>query len=174
MNKIRFHIGKIDTDVKSWSTEHISHVVLYSLTALTAVVFLLFYFVGYDNPAVWDERYVAPLLTDLLMVLMLLFLLGAIAVACYSKWHSVRANHTPAIVNGIPGKRITILVTVGTVVLMALLYALPSDEIYVNGQKFTEQIWLRMASMFVIASVLLILIGVGAIIFGIVRNRRRR
>ena len=75
--------------------------------------------------------------------------------------------------NGIHGKRITLCVTIGTVVLLAFLFALPSSSIYVNGELFEEKLWLRAANMFVVASVLLIIIGIGAILFGIIRNRRK-
>ena len=126
MSRISLKIGKL-SDVRKWSSERISHVVLYSLTAIIALVFLLFYFVGYDMPAMWDERYVSPLLTDLVMGLMFLLLIGTVAVACFAKWHSVRTNHSPAVVNGIHGKRITLGVTIGTVVLLAFLFALPSS-----------------------------------------------
>lgn len=165
-------IGKW-SDVRKWSSERISHVVLYSLTALIAIVFLLFYFVGYDMPAMWDERYISPLLTDLVMGLMLILLVGTFVVACLSKWHSVHTNHNPAVVNGIHGKRITLGVTLGTIALMAVLFALPSSSIYVNGELFEEKLWLRAANMFVVASVLLIIIGIGAILFGVIRNRRK-
>ena len=75
MSRFSFKIGKL-SDVRKWSSERISHVVLYSLTAIIALVFLLFYFVGYDMPAMWDERYISPLLTDLVMGLMLILLVG--------------------------------------------------------------------------------------------------
>jgi hypothetical protein len=104
---------------------------------------------------------------------MFLLLIGTLAVACFAKWHSVRTNHSPAVVNGIHGKRITLCVTIGTIVLLAFLFALPSSSIYVNGEMFEEKIWLRAANMFVVASVLLIIIGIGAILFGIIRNRRK-
>ena len=172
MNRLSLNIGKL-SDVRKWSSERISHVVLYSLTAIIALVFLLFYFVGYDMPAIWDERYISPLLIDLVMGLMLLLLVGTFVVACLSKWHSVHTNHTPTVVNGIHGKRITLCVTIGTIVLLAFLFALPSSSIYVNGEMFEEKIWLRAANMFVVASVLLIIIGIGAILFGIIRNRRK-
>ena len=172
MSRFSLKIGKL-SDVRKWSSERISHMVLYSLTAIIALVFLLFYFVGYDMPAMWDERYVSPLLTDLVMVLMFFLLIGTLAVACFAKWHSVRTNHSPAVVNGIHGKRITLCVTIGTIVLLAFLFALPSSSIYVNGEMFEEKIWLRAANMFVVASVLLIIIGIGAILFGIIRNRRK-
>ena len=165
-------IGKL-SDVRKWSSERISHVGLYSLTALIAIVFLLFYFVGYDMPAMWDERYISPLLTDLVMGLMLILLVGTFVVACLSKWHSVHTNQTPAVVNGIHGKRITLGVTLGTIALMTVLFALPSSSIYVNGELFEEKLWLRAANMFVVASVLLIIIGIGAILFGVIRNRRK-
>ena len=172
MSRFSLKIGKL-SDVRKWSSERISHVVLYSLTALIALVFLLFYFVGYETPAMWDERYISPLLTDLVMGLMLILLVGTFVVACLSKWHSVHANHTPAVVNGIHGKRITLGVTLGTIALMAVLFALPSSSIYVNGELFEEKLWLRAANMFVVASVLLIIIGIGAILFGVIRNRRK-
>ena len=122
MSRFSLKIGKL-SDVRKWSSERISHVVLYSLTAIIVLVFLLFYFVGYDMPAMWDERYISPLLTDLVMGLMLILLVGTFVVASLSKWHSVRTNHSPAVVNGIHGKRITLGVTLGTIALMAVLFA---------------------------------------------------
>ena len=44
MSRFSFKIGKL-SDVRKWASERISHVVLYSLTAIIALVFLLFYFV---------------------------------------------------------------------------------------------------------------------------------
>ena len=44
---------------------------------------------------------------------------------------------------------------------------------YYNYWCSQEKLWLRAANMFVVASILLIIIGIGAILFGIIRNRRK-
>lgn len=167
MAKFLHNIGK-------WSAEKLSHVVLYSLMALTAFVFLLFYFVGYDIPAVWDEKYNNPLFTDVVIVLMLLLILAALFLAVATKVLSLRKNHTDAVVNGIHGKRITWAVVGGTAVLMALTYiAFPANEIIVNGIAFSDGVWLRAANMFVISSLVLVFLAVVAIVVALLVNRRR-
>ena len=171
MKKLNLNIK----DIRNWSVEKISHTVLYAITALTALIFILFYFVGYDTPAIWDERYNDPILTDLVIVLMILLLVVAIALVIYSKVHSLRTNHAPAIVNGIKGKRVTVIITAGVLALMLLSYlAIPAGKLIINGEEYTDTVWLRMANMFVISSVVLIIAGITAIAYGVLSNMREK
>lgn len=168
------NIFKKDTSDGRWSAEKISSIVLLSLTGVIAFVFLLFYFVGYDAPAVWDERYVSPMLTDLLLVLMILLLLAVIVVVVCSKVHSMRTNHAQPVVNGIRGRFISSMVICGVALVMLVsCFALPVSDIVVNGELFSDTLWLRMANMFVVTCLTLIVAGVVAIVFGIIRNRRK-
>lgn len=157
------------------SAERISRLFLYATTAVIALVFLLYYFVGYDMPAMWDEKYNSPALTDLVIILMVLLMAGAcVAVVC-SAVRTIRKVHSPAVVNGIRGRLITWSVTFAVVALMAVSFlALPADRLLANGKVFDEELWIRMTNMFVTSSTLLILIGILSILFGIIKNYRRK
>ena len=50
------------TNIQTWSTERISQRVLYLIIALTGVIFLLFWLVGFSQPFVDDPNFNAPLL----------------------------------------------------------------------------------------------------------------
>lgn len=156
------------------SAESISRMFLLSITLFIALVFLLFYFVGYDTPAMWDERYNNPLLTDVLLMLMILLFVTSCGVVLFSKIHSLRNNHDEEIENGIHGKRITYSVVGAVLLLMALAYlALPASEMIVNGEVFNDMVWLRTANMFVVSCLVMIVAGIVAIVYGAVMNRRR-
>lgn len=163
-------------DIRKWSAGKLSYTVLYSIAALTAVVFMLFYCVGYNMPSMWNESVNSPLFTDLVLVLMLLMLVSAFAVAVYSKVRSLKINHTEAVVNGINGKRITRLVVIFVVLIMVLSFLLLpfNNETIISGKVFSDEMWLRMANMFVFTSVSLIVAGLAVILYASIKNRRLR
>ncbi|MCI6120079.1 MAG: hypothetical protein MR717_12520 [Prevotella sp.] len=62
----------------------LSHVVLIVLVALSVVVFVAFWLVGFDMPFFENPRFNAPLLTDLLIGFVYFMLLLAIATVAIS------------------------------------------------------------------------------------------
>lgn len=163
------------TNSKKWSSEKISRTFQMVGTVIIAVVFLLYYLVGYNVPAPWDEKYNSPVLTDLVIILMGVLFVAAIAVVCLSNLHSLRTNHSPEVVNNVPGKRIKWGVIAATVIMLAVTgLALPVDRILKNGEIYDDAFWLHVANMFVISSTLLIIIGVAAIAFFLLKNRRKK
>ena len=66
------------------SSENISQRIFYLLIGLAVLVFGLFFLVGYDMPFVENPDFNAPLFTDVLIVLMWLFLIGGVGLAVYS------------------------------------------------------------------------------------------
>ena len=77
------------SNIRHWPTERISQRVLYLLITLAAVVFVLFYGIGYDRPFADNPSFNAPLFTDLLLSLMLVLILlagglsiWAVGIAC--------------------------------------------------------------------------------------------
>lgn len=59
--------------LKAWQ---MSTRMLYAMIGVTAVVFALFYLVGYDMPYVFDPDYNAPLLTDIVLIFIYLMVVG--------------------------------------------------------------------------------------------------
>lgn len=163
-------------DIGKWSAGKLSYAVLYSITALTAVVFMLFYCIGYNMPSMWNESVNSPLFTDLVLVLMILMLVSALAVTVYSKVRSLKVSHTEAVVNGINGKKITRLVILSVLLIMAISFiAFPTGSYSViGGQVYSNEIWLRMANMFVFTSLALIAMGLSVILYATIKNRRLR
>lgn len=162
-------------NIGKWSAEKISNTVLFSIVGVSAVVFVLFYLVGYNMPSMWNENVNSPLFTDLVILLMIALFVSAIVSAIYSKFLSLKKSHTAAVVNGINGKRITRFVVLGVMVVMVLSYILgSSDGILVNGSLYDNAVWLRVTNMFVVTSLLLIVFGVAVICYATVKNRRRR
>ena len=66
------------------SSENISQRIFYLLIGLAVLVFGLFFLVGYDMPFVENPDFNASLFTDVLIVLMWLFLIGGVGLAVYS------------------------------------------------------------------------------------------
>lgn len=162
-------------NIGKWSAEKISRVVLLSIVGVSAVVFLLFYLVGYNMPSMWNESINSPLFTDLVIVLMIALLISAFAIALFSKFVSTRKNHTPAIVNGIKGKKVTRLVVLFVAVIMLLSYLpSPDDVVMVDGKVYENDVMLRMTNMFVFTSLLLMAVGVCIICLASFVNRRIR
>lgn len=147
----------------------------YAMAAVIALVFVLYYLVGYNNPAPWDERYNAPLLTDLVIVLIALLFIAALGVVVFSSVRSAKVSKELNVVNGVKVRNIRVGVVLVVALIMAGAFALmPAGDIIVNGVVFTEELWLRISNMFVVSSVALIVLAVGSIVFGLVKNKRKR
>ena len=76
--------------IDKWSTEKLSHTILYVMLAVTAVVFGLFYLIGYDRPFEENPQFTAPLLTNILLVFVALVFLLALALGIWTLAVSIR------------------------------------------------------------------------------------
>ena len=79
-------------NVRQWSTEKISQRVFYCLLGLAALVFALFFLVGYDMPFEENPDFNAPLFTNVLLFLMWALFVLAFCLAVYSIVNSYRKN----------------------------------------------------------------------------------
>ena len=91
---------------KTKSAEKISQQVFYIMIGLAVLVFGLFFLVGYDLPFEENPDFNAPLFTDVLILLMWLFLIGGVGLAVFSMIRDYRSSKSEAVVNGIPVRRI--------------------------------------------------------------------
>lgn len=162
--------------LKKWKTEQLSNRVLYGWTALTALVFVLFWTVGYDLPFPEDPNFNAPLFTDVLLLLMVLSFIAAtvIAVATIVRTARIRSKGEQ-VVNGIPVKRISYSIAIGLLAIFLLTFAFGSTSpMKINGVNFDEALWLRLTDMFVNTMLLMLVIAVGTVIYGATRYIRKR
>ena len=159
---------------KNKSAEQVSQRIFYILIALAVLVFGLFFLVGYDMPFEENPDFNAPLFTDVLIGLMWLFLVGGIGLAIYSMWKDYRGSRSEAVVNGVPVRRIFRITWIGLLALLVLTFALgSSDPMLINGENYADWLWLKLSDMFVITSLLMLLAGMGAVIFGATRYIRK-
>lgn len=149
--------------------------VLYVLVGVIALVFLMFWLIGYDMPFEDDPNFNAPLFTDLLLVVMLLILLFAIATAVWSLWRSFKVSgRGDRYSNNIPVRKIGTIVAVGTFVVMVLTFFIGSTEpMTINGAKYDDVLGLRLADMFVATSMIMIAAAVAAVIYGSTKYIRK-
>ena len=159
---------------KNKSAEQVSQRIFYILIALAVLVFGLFFLVGYDMPFEENPNFNAPLFTDVLIGLMWLFLVGGIGLAIYSMWKDYRGSRSEAVVNGVPVRRIFRITWIGLLALLVLTFALGSSApMLINGENYADWLWLKLSDMFVITSLLMLLAGMGAVIFGATRYIRK-
>ena len=101
---------------KRLSAEQISQRILYVLTAVTVLVFGLFYSVGFDRLFIDNPDFNAPLFTDVLLGLIYFMLFVAFAVGvCALVGESRKRRDEERVVNGIPATKISVAVFGGTV-----------------------------------------------------------
>ena len=145
------------------------------LVAISAVVFALFWLVGYDMPYQEDADFNAPLLTDVLIGYVYLLTAAAVGVAVFSAIHGTRTrSRQGGVENGVPTARINTITWIITVLLLAGSFACATTEpIKVNGKLYSETIWLRLSDMFIVTSGVMILLAVIAVAFGMSGYSRR-
>ena len=161
--------------LKSWGTERLSQRLLYVLVGVSAVVFALFYLVGYDLPFDENPDFNAPLFTDVLIFLMWLFLIGGVGLAVYSMVKDYRSSKSDAVVNGVPVRRIFRITWLTLLAVLVLTFLLGgSDPMLINGENYADWLWLKLSDMFVITSLLMLLAGIGAVCFGATRYIRKK
>ena len=145
------------------------------LVAISAVVFALFWLVGYDMPYEEDADFNAPLLTDVLIGYVYLLTAAAVGVAVFSAIHGTRTrSRQGGVENGVPTARINTITWIITALLLAGSFACATTEpIKVNGKLYSETIWLRLSDMFIVTSGVMILLAVIAVAFGMSGYSRR-
>ena len=147
---------------KTKSAEKISQQVFYIMIGLAVLVFGLFFLVGYDLPFEENPDFNAPLFTDVLILLMWLFLIGGVGLAVFSMIRDYRSSKSEAVVNGIPVRRIFRITWIGTLAVLLLTFLLGgSAPMLINGENYADWLWLKLSDMFVITSLLMLVAGIG-------------
>lgn len=160
---------------KDMKTEQITGRLLYGLVGLAAVVFLLFYLVGYNMPYVFDPEYNAPLFTDVVIVFMYLMVAAGVAAAVYAVVMERKRRSRQSVENGIPVGKIERGTLVLLVALLAVSFLLGSSApIKVDGEVFDSVFWLKATDMLIYTSLALIAVAVAAVVFSVAGNRIKR
>ena len=151
--------------IHTWSTERISQCVLYMLTAMTIVIFLLFWLVGFSRP-----------FTDVLLIFMAILAIAAFALAVWALWREFNMARQNKIVldNNIPVGKIRRYVVLGTLTSVVLTGLFASrDAVSVNGNQYTDWLGLTASDLFVNTSIIMIVAAIGAVLYGATKYRRK-
>lgn len=161
-------------DIKHWATERISQTILYAMVGVSILVFILFWTMGYNRPYIDDPNFNDPLLTSTLIVLMWIMLITALATTVWSIASTLKKRgKAQRIENGIPIKKISYGVIIGTLALLTLTLVFASTKpMHINGTVYSDTFWLRISDMFVNTSIAMIIMAGAAVIFCGWRNRK--
>lgn len=156
-------------------SERISQYILYGLTSFSAILFVMFYLVGFDTPYWKNESMNAPLLTDVLLGLMIGIFGLTVLLTLLAKAHSVRVNHGSAsVVNGIPTRKISISIALFTSFVLILGFLSTSTApMTVNGETYANWWGLKISGMLITTASVLLLSAIGAALFGATRYNRK-
>ena len=159
--------------LRDWNAEKVARWTSYGLLVVIAVVFVLFFLVGYNRPYAENPNFREPLLTGMVVAFVLLLLFTAIIVAVWSLIKTSRMRDEDASShNGIPARRIALAVAGGTILLMVLAWLFGSNKtMMVNGNSFTNSFWLKTADMFVCSILVLLTAAIIATLYATWRSR---
>lgn len=163
-------------NIRGQQPEKIGRWVLYALMAVIAVVFALFFLVGYDRPYEENPNFSEPWLTGTVVSFVLLLLLVAVIVAVWSVVKSLRARQRELTNdNGVPARRIALGVSVGALIIMVVTWLVGSSrEMLINGHPFSDSFWLKTADMFVYSVLILLAATIVAVIYSSYRSRHNQ
>ena len=115
----------------------ISDYVLWGLFGLSAIVLLLFMFVGYDTPYEEAPKFVAPKMLDLLLVWMYILIAVTAVLTIWSAIKGMGAAGGPQ-AKGLAGKTgfIAFGLLIVSVIIGALVGAADKDTLLINGHAF--------------------------------------
>ena len=156
--------------------ERISQRILYVLIGVISLVFVLFFSVGFYTPFAGDPSFNAPLFTDVLLIFMWILFGLAVLTMVVSLIRTARTMSVKQrVVNGIPTYKISIAVFGTTLLCLVLSFVFGSSEsMVINGTTYADKFWLKASDMFVISSLVLLLVAIGASVFGATRYYRKR
>lgn len=153
---------------KEAPTDGMSRLIIYGFAILSAIVFGLFFFVGYDN--IYDENtdFNAPLFTDAVIVLAYVMLALAVITVSISIFCDTRtSNRLQATPNRISPAMVNGGVAAAVALTLAATYILASDTpAIINGNTFDDITWLRLTDMFVNTIIILMCGAVVLILAG--------
>ena len=79
-----------------WTNERIARAAFYVIIGVAALVFLLFYFIGFSKPYSYDPNFKDPIFTPLVMGFVVLIVVSALAVAILAgSSETINANGKP-------------------------------------------------------------------------------
>jgi len=108
----------------------------------------------------------------IIILLMELLVLTAATLVAWSVWTSLRKRGKEGkVINNIPVKRLSYGVAIATLCLLLLTFLLAdTTPLLINGNTYSDKLWLRLTGMFTISAIVLMVLAAGLIICGKLRD----
>lgn len=154
------------------STQRLSARILMVLVGIIAVVFCAFFLIGYDNPYEENPAFNAPRLTNLIIILSYLLIIGTLALTVFSLVMAYRnRNKSAAVVNNVPAARIAYIISGGVVALLILTFLFGSSApMVINGEQYTQTLWLKTADMFIFTAIAMLVVAIAAVAYSSIKH----
>lgn len=153
-------------------TQRLSARILMVLVGIIAVVFCAFFLIGYDNPYEENPAFNAPRLTNLIIILSYLLIIGTLALTIFSLVMAYRnRNKSAAVVNNVPAARIAYIISGGVVALLILTFLFGSSApMVINGEQYTQTLWLKTADMFIFTAIAMLVLAIAAVAYSSIKH----
>lgn len=154
------------------STQRLSARILMVLVGIIAVVFCAFFLIGYDNPYEENPAFNAPRLTNLIIILSYLLIIGTLALTIFSLVMAYRnRNKSAAVVNNVPAARIAYIISGGVVALLILTFLFGSSApMVINGEQYNQTLWLKTADMFIFTAIAMLIVAIAAVAYSSIKH----
>ena len=154
------------------STQRLSARILMVLVGIIAVVFCAFFLIGYDNPYEENPAFNAPRLTNLIIILSYLLIIGTLALTIFSLVMAYRnRNKSAAVVNNVPAARIAYIISGGVVALLILTFLFGSSApMVINGEQYNQTLWLKTADMFIFTAIAMLFVAIAAVEYSSIKH----
>jgi hypothetical protein len=151
----------------------ISSRVLMVLVGIIAVAFSAFYLIGYDNPYEENPSFNAPKLTNVILIISYLLIIGTILLTVFSLVMAFRnRNKSAAVVNNVPAARIAYIVSGSVVLLLVLTFLFGSSApMTINGKQYAQTLWLKTADMFIFTALAMLVAAIAAVAYSSLNKR---
>lgn len=151
----------------------ISSRVLMVLVGIIAVAFGAFYLIGYDNPYEENPSFNAPKLTNVILIISYLLIIGTILLTVFSLVMAFRnRNKSAAVVNNVPAARIAYIVSSSVVLLLVLTFLFGSSApMTINGKQYAQTLWLKTADMFIFTALAMLVAAIAAVAYSSLNKR---
>lgn len=115
------------------------------------------------------------MLTDVILVLMIVLLAAAAVVGIAAVYVGLmKRDKSDRTVNGVPAAKISTITFGVTFAVLLLTFIFGStDSMMINGHQFTDLVSLKLTDMFVATSIVMIVLAIGAMVFGYTRYIRK-
>ena len=147
-------------------TQVISSRVLMVLVGIIAIAFGAFYLIGYDNPYEENPAFNAPKLTNIILIITYMLIIGTIGLTVFSLVMAYRnRNKSAAVVNN-AAARIAYIISGSVVLLLVLTFLLGSSApMTINGEQYAQTMWLKTADMFIYTALIMLIAAIAAVAY---------